>query len=109
MEGRTTDGWTLSLQVAPNPTVQIWKEGPDRDASIQTFLNEPCVFSRAEEPLAFLCSASGKSPLAGTRYVGRPVDGDCDKGEPAYEYVCTIGCDENLRAPRVLTQGYWEC
>jgi len=108
--GITPDGWTVAF--VPDSRrlyVQIWREGPERQSSVQTFENEPCEFFDDDNGRRLSCAATGKSPLAGTKYVGRPFNGVCEKAEPEYEFLCTEGCDRNPRAPRKLTQGYWEC
>lgn len=88
--------------------IEIWQEETRDNRSIASFKSEPCVNTYgSKEQIA--CSASGKSSLAGTTYVGRPYNGSCERGDPAVVYTCVAGCSNGSKAPRILTKGYWEC
>jgi hypothetical protein len=118
IDGITRDGYTIAINfdVTP-PRVEMWIETPDqalRERSVRAFIDEPCTFTEStnrqgQSVRSFRCAASAKSPLAGTKYRAIQVNGDCEKGDPDYRYVCVSGCDRNKRAPRSMTQQHWEC
>lgn len=99
IDGKTSDGWSVVFDEEPPATVWIWKDGADRESSVQSFKGQ----CRSTES-GFECEVNEKSPLSGTKYERHSV-GSCDVDS---EYVCVEGCTKNLRAPRVMTQGYWE-
>jgi hypothetical protein len=112
--GRTRDGWNIDFD--QGPYIRLWK-GDDL-AHAQVFEDEPCAFQGIEVLAhphkdangAFVCAASGTSPLAGTVYEIRPVGhSECERGDPAERLTCVAGCGQGSRAPRVLERGYWEC
>jgi len=111
LDGKTTDGWTVAVAVDVSiPYVQIWKEGKESEKTVQIFKDEQCVYSEEATKSWYIpvltCAATGKSPLAGTKYVGHSVHGNCEKGEPQFILKCVSGCDVNRRAPRTLSQSY---
>jgi hypothetical protein len=118
MLGTTPDGYMVAVDCEEGPcNVEAWKKTSDREArrkSHMSFTNEPCqggmqVDKVGRETFTFFCDPRGKSPLAGASYVGRQVNGNCERGEPEYRFKCVVGCDSNSHAPRELTIGYWEC
>lgn len=76
--------------------------------TIKTYERQACETTLFPK-LSLACDQAGSSPLAGTRYVGKEVNGKCEKGEPFVRYRCVAGCENNPRAPKLLDQGYWEC
>lgn len=118
IDGITSDGFRVAADLESPPySVEIWKESVNRKlraASAKRFDNEPCEFNeevnhKGRVVRSFSCSKDAKSPLAGTKYLGRQVNGDCERGDPDFRYMCVAGCDKNKRAPRKMTQGHWEC
>ena len=118
IDGIASDGHTIAIDfdVSP-PRVEMWIETNDkalRQRSVRTFVDEPCTFKehvsqRGRVVRLFACATSAKSPLAGTKYRGTQVDGDCEGGDPDFRYVCVSGCNQNKRAPRRMSQQHWEC
>ncbi len=80
----------------------------------QGFYKEPCVYSEkvnalGEETRTLSCDSTAKSPLAGTKYIGKRFNGSCEQGDPDFQFVCISGCNSNNRAPQKMKQGHWEC
>ena len=77
------------------------------------YKGEPCIYLSVEpasyERRIFECTAAASSIFAGTRYIGTRVKAQCESGAPEFVYRCVLGCGKRSRAPRVLTQNYWEC
>jgi hypothetical protein len=106
IEGENSKGVHISIYEEHETTV-------DMDVSYEingkrivlSYHDEPCDASSDHID----CKATGKSPLAGTRYVGRKANGSCENGDPQIIYTCVSGCDKSPEPPRILTLGYWEC
>lgn len=117
IDGTTSDGYTIVIEfdVSP-PRAAIWKESKNRklrEESSRAFDNEPCSLEEKSDlkgrlVRTFLCANDAKSPLAGTKYISRQVNGVCEQGDPDFRYVCVSGCKQNKRAPRTM-KGHWEC
>jgi hypothetical protein len=116
--GRTRDGLTIAADVESLPyRVEVWKATSKQKAKqvwSKVYEDEPCGFKQEYDShdaaiYYFWCDKRAKSPLAGTKYVGRQVDGSCERGDPDVRYICVEGCDTNTRAPRIMTQDHWEC
>lgn len=116
--GVASDGYTVSINCDGGPcTVEIWVENKDIKLSEQTwkgFYEEPCEYGgtvneHGEETRTLSCDSKAKSPLAGTKYIGKRFKGSCERGDPDFKYVCISGCNNNNRAPQKMKQGHWEC
>ncbi len=119
IRGVSGEGYTVVIECEGGETcgVEIWKESKnpkESEQSIRHFYDEPCKYEESvdkhgKQIHSLSCASSAKSPLAGTRYIGRNVHGHCERGEPHFRYTCVSGCSGNSRAPQEMTQGYWEC
>lgn len=108
--GKTKDGLHIAIGEHYETTVDIetWRDSKKGPISILNYKNEPCVLTY-EPKNQIVCSSEGKSPLAGTKYIGRAAKGSCEGGSPEFIYTCITGCGKNSHAPRTLTKDYWEC
>ncbi len=115
--GVTGDGVYVSIDFDNSPVkVFVWKLDKTKKYpepyALQTFPNEPCELNESH-PAQFSCASSGKSPLAGTKYVvkvvnrGKLVKNVCGSLGPESHYVCVSGCNEGI--PRFMDQDPWEC
>ena len=116
IEGRLPGGLIISVDVDTSPTspnVNVWRQSPKSPNEGQTYEKEPCSFSEVSSSGTYLptltCSKAARSPLAGTRYVGKQYkNGLCQRDEPQLIYTCVAGCEAGTKAPKRLTQGCWE-
>jgi hypothetical protein len=117
ISGVTQDGVHMSIDFDNSPVkVVVWKMDKTKPYpkpyAEQTFPNEPCEL-RESYPPQFSCGSSGKSPLAGTKYVVKVVNrrklvkSICGDLAPESHYVCVSGC--NAHIPRFMDQDPWEC
>ncbi|MDP9108158.1 MAG: hypothetical protein M3N23_03690 [Pseudomonadota bacterium] len=118
IDGITSDGYQIAADFeAPPYRIEIWRQKKDRhliDGSARLFDNEPCEFQlktnrHGREVRSFSCAKNAKSPLAGTRYLGHQSGGICERGDPSFRYICVEGCNNNKRAPKTMSQDYYEC
>jgi hypothetical protein len=64
---------------------------------VAEFERQACTYHLRNETLT--CEGGGRSPLAGTRYVGKKANKNS-----IIRYYCTEGCKANSRAPAVMTK-----
>lgn len=114
MLGENADGTTVSVNTEGALSVTTWTRQSDPVAmqrSARSFPDEPCHYDESDDgrgkpQFRFNCAATGKSPLAGTRYQG-VLHGQGEASQ--VRWSCVAGCDGNRKAPKTLRQGRWEC
>ena len=105
LDGKLSTGTEFSIHVELEPpmlTIHRLARKADESTGV-----EGCQFSETGDGRKFACAAGTPSPFAGMTYKSRPGPGTCDK--PEYYYRCVKGCKSGAIAPKVLTQGWWEC
>lgn len=113
--GTLEDGRTVLVYIDDPQRIIVGRTLPRGDFKEEAAFSVPGCALRYEvtennrEQQVLTCPRSGASPLAGTTYVGHPVKGSCERGDPYYRFTCTAGCGKASRAPKKLFQSYWEC
>ena len=106
--GVTKNGWRIVVGCESSPCTFIImrKKNAAGEINERQFENEHCEYTTtyksdiAEHILS--CLKSGKSPLAGTKYVGHFVWGKCRN-----QFSCVTGC--GLDVPKILVEQLYEC
>ncbi len=115
ISGKLGKGWEVHVDTEPPITVWVWQRQKDGGiVNSHEYKTEACTlayeYSKQEREVRVLkCSANGNTPLAGTKYVGHPFDGDCENGDPEFLFKCVSGCGSKSRAPKTMRQEHWEC
>lgn len=103
-EGTLRDGRTVAYSTEAPSTVVAFHRA--KDGSIENYVtydNEECDVTDS----MLKCSASGKSPLAGTTYRFQSLVGktnDCGRNPVYAIYRCIKGCSKSGLAPSILKE-----
>jgi len=103
--GYTKNGLTIVIFEDGRATsdIAIWRD----NVQIAFYRDEPCSMTRSASKAVLTCAGSGRSPMAGAKYLEKNIKGGCPN--PEHTYSCISGCSKGSAAPRTLERFYWEC